>query len=239
MPPVPKPKSSAGNGNRNLVLAIVAAAVVAAGLIGGSLLTRGSSKPSSSSTDALALVKGIPQHGSVLGNPKAKVRMLQFEDIQCPICKQYTDAALPAIVSEYVRTGKVQLDFRGLAFLGPDSDTALRTIIAAGFQNKLWEVAGLFYAAQGKENSGWVTDAKVDEILAQVPGLDAAKVKSQANSDAVNQEAAAVKGEATVLKLQGTPTFAISIAGAKPYAIQVQTLTPDAFRPALDDALKG
>ena len=221
------------------MFAIVAAVVVAAALIGGSLLTRGGSKHVDSAAATLALVKGIPQKGTVLGSPTAKVRMLQFEDFQCPICKQYTDEAFPAIVREYVKTGRLQLDFRGLAFLGPDSDKALRTAIAAGFQNKLWEVAGLLYAAQGKENSGWVTDAKIDEILAQVPGLDAAKVKALANSDAVGQEAAAIRRDAAALNVQGTPTFAISIAGAKPYPIQVQSLTPSSFRPALDDALKG
>ena len=61
-----------------------------------------------------------PRTGMVLGNPEAKVRMLQFEDIQCPVCKVYNDDALPAIVDEYVRPVKVKLDFRGLAFLGPD-----------------------------------------------------------------------------------------------------------------------
>ena len=240
MPPVPTPRSSALGGRRNLVVAIAAAVVVAAALIGGSLLTRGGgSKHVDSTAATLALVKGIPQNGTVLGSPTAKVRMLQFEDFQCPICKEYADNAFPAIVRDYVRTGRIQLDFRGLAFLGPDSETALRTAIAAGFQNKLWEVAGLLYAEQGKENSGWVTDAKIDEILAKVPGLDAAKVKSLASSDAVGQEAAAVRREAAALKVQGTPTFAISIAGAKPYPIQLQSLTPSAFRPALDDALKG
>ena len=57
----------------------------------------------------------------MLGNPDATVRMLQFEDLQCPICKKYTDDAFPAIVDEYVRPGRVKIDFRGLAFLGPDS----------------------------------------------------------------------------------------------------------------------
>ena len=108
--------------------------------------------------------------------------MLQFEDLQCPICKKYTDDAFPAIVDEYVRPGRVKIDFRGLAFLGPDSLKALRIAVAAGFQNKLWEVVGLFYENQGEENSGWVTDELIDEILAEVPGLDAAKVKADAKS---------------------------------------------------------
>ncbi len=219
MPPVPKPPTASKRRNRNLAIAIAVAGLVAVALIAGSILfTRGDSNdaatttaPTETATDttdaALSLVAGIPQKGTVLGNPDATVRMLQFEDLQCPICKAYTDDAFPAIVDEYVKPGRVKIDFRGLAFLGPDSDKALRIALASGFQNKLWEVVGLFYENQGEENSGWVTDELIDEILAQVPGLDAAKVKVDAKSAAVTKEIAAVQAEATALRVQGTPSF--------------------------------
>ena len=54
----------------------------------------------------------------MLGKAGTTVRLLQFEDLQCPICKRYTDEAFPAIVNEYVRTGRIKVDFRGLAFIG-------------------------------------------------------------------------------------------------------------------------
>ena len=165
--------------------------------------------------------------------------MLQFEDLQCPICKKYTDDAFPAIVDEYVRPGRVKLDFRGLAFLGPDSLKALRIAVAAGFQNKLWEVVGLFYENQGEENSGWVTDELIDEILAEVPGLNAAKVKADSKSAAVTKEIAAVQAEATALQVPGTPWFYLAVGVNAPYELQPQSLTPGEFRPALDDALNG
>ena len=34
-----------------------------------------------------ALFEGIPQDGAVLGSPDAEVTMIQFEDLQCPVCK--------------------------------------------------------------------------------------------------------------------------------------------------------
>jgi protein-disulfide isomerase len=231
------------------MIAIAAAGLIAAALIAGSILFTGgdgndavatTSATSADTTDAaVSLLAGIPQNGTVLGNPEATVQMIQFEDLQCPICKTYTDDAFPSIVEEYVKPGRVKIDFRGLAFLGPDSDKALRIAIAAGFQNKLWDVVALFYEQQGAENSGWVTDAKIDEILSQVPGLDVAKVKVDAKGAAVNKEIAAVQAEATALQVPGTPSFAIGIRLSKPYEIQPQSLTPSAFRPALDDALSG
>ena len=242
MPPVPKPPAPKTGRNRNLVIALSVAGVIVAALIAGSvLLTRGGGDTASTTgtgSAPVSLVAGIPQQGTVLGSPEATVRMLQFEDIQCPVCKAYTDDAFPAIVEEYVRPGRVKLDFGGLAFIGSDSDKALRIAVAAGFQNKLWEVVGLLYENQGKENSGWVTDELIDEILAQVPGLDAAKVKAAANSPAVTTEIAAVKAKGEALAVTGTPSFFIVRGVNQPYQIQVP-LTPEAFRPALDDALKG
>jgi protein-disulfide isomerase len=239
MPPVPKPTTKK-RPRRNLIIAVAAAVVVAGVLIVGSLVLGGSSGSSSSSADGTPVdIAGIPQNGTVLGKPGAKVTLLQYEDLQCPVCKDYTDAAFGAIVDEYVKAGKVNVDFRGLSFLGDDSKKALRIALAAGKQNKLWDVVGLFYAEQGTENTGWVTDAKIDEILAQVPGLDAAKVKADAESAEITRQIAALDAEAAASQVSGTPTFFIRIGTAAPYVLAPQSLTPDAFRPALDDALGG
>ena len=248
MPPVPKPPSAKKSANRNVVIAIVVAAVVAVALIVGSVvLTRGGGSndatPTTTGSGAsaaapVALVAGIPQSGTTLGNPKTLTKMLVYEDLQCPYCKKFTDDALPAIIDEYVRPGLVKLDWRGLAFLGPDSTKALEIALAAGRQNKLWEVIGLFYEKQGTENSGWVTDQVVDDVLASVPGLDAAQVKADAKSPEVQNQIAAIQDEAKINKVGGTPSFFIAKGVNQPYQLQV-ALTPEAFRPALNDALKG
>lgn len=257
MPPVPKPKKgkvpSKGQGpskdrrpSRNVLIALAAAGVAAVALIAGSLLlTRGNDSSSSStgssttSASQIAFLDGIAQNGRVLGDPKANVQMIQYEDLQCPICKDYTDASFQTIVDEYVRPGKVKIEFNGLAFIGPDSVKALRLALAAGKQNKLWQVVELLYKDQGAENSGWVTDSLVDQILASVAGLDAAKVKADAQSADVAKQIAAIQALANARQVQGTPSFFIGIGIDRPYSIQPTALTPDAFRPALDDALKG
>lgn len=234
------------------MIAIAVAIAIAAALIAGSYLTRddgAESTPtettstettgSGSTSPAITVVAGIPQNGTVLGNPKATVTLLQFEDLQCPFCKEYTENTLPALIDEYVKPGLVKIDFRGIAFLGPDSEKALRIVVAAGLQNKLWEVSGLFYENQGEENSGWVTDELIDQILAEVPGLDAARVKVDAESAEVTKQINAVQAEATALEVGGTPWFYIKIGVNAPYEIRPTSLDPSAFRPALDDALKG
>ena len=63
--------------------------------------------------------------------------MIEFADLQCPYCREYALDALPAIVKEYVRTGKVKLVFFGMHFIGHDSETALQRVYAAGLQGTL------------------------------------------------------------------------------------------------------
>lgn len=247
MPPVPRPpkgkESSAPQArNRTLVIVVAAAAVVAVALIVGNIVFTSGGKDASSKTSgsagAIALVKGIPQSGTVIGNPKATTTMFVFEDVQCPYCKRFQDDALPSIIEEYVRPGRLKLDWQGLAFIGPDSSKALALALAAGKQNRLWEVVGRLFEKQGAENSGWLTAELVDEVLTAVPGLDAARVIADASSDEVKQRAASIRGYAAANAINESPSFLIRKGTGQPYRLQVG-LTADAFRPALDDALRG
>jgi protein-disulfide isomerase len=164
--------------------------------------------------------------------------MIQFEDLQCPICRAYQEDGFPRIVDEYVRPGKVKLRFAGLAFLGQDSEKALRYALAAGKQGKLWPYVADLYANQGDENSGWVTDDLL-ERLAGENGLDWSRLQSDAASAEVTQQMNVTSAEAARRQVPGTPTFFVQIGDGEPYVVQPSSLSIDAFRPILDDALDG
>ena len=68
----------------------------------------------------------------MLGKANAPVTIVEYADFQCPYCAQWAVDSFPAIVNEYVRPGKVRVVYDGVAFLGPDSLTALQTAFAAG-----------------------------------------------------------------------------------------------------------
>ena len=89
----------------------------------------------------------------MLGNPDAPVTLVEYVDLQCPYCAEWAVRTFPVLVSDYVRTGKLRIVFHGLAFIGPDSDTALRTALAAGREDRLWDVVAGFYVRQGAENA--------------------------------------------------------------------------------------
>jgi len=127
-----------------------------------------------------ARLRGIPQQGTVLGRPDAPVTLVEYADLQCPYCGVWARETLPQLVREYVRTGKVKLVFRGLAFVGPDSATGLTTALAAANQGRLWQVVDLVYANQGEENSGWLDDELLRSIGGQLPGLDVDRSRGNA-----------------------------------------------------------
>ena len=249
MPPKPrKPPARKQSGNRNLLIAAGAAAAVVLVLVGASLLLRGGDSNDSGSggtpgevtgvQEAKALLGGIPQDRAVLGSPKAKVTMIVFEDLQCPICRRYQAEGFPGVVESYVRPGKVKLRMVGMAFLGPDSEKALLYTIAAGEQGKLWQFQDALYANQGDENSGWVTDELLEKIATGLE-LDWAKLKKDADGAAVLQQANSMADEANQKQIQGTPTFYVQVGDQEPYQVNPSSFDPGEFASILDDALSS
>ena len=244
MPPKPrKPPAPRRAGNRNLLVAAGAAAAVVVVLVVASLLLRGGDSGGDPGTtvdsgQVSTLLAGIPQDRAILGSPKAKVTMIQFEDLQCPICADYQREGFPGVVDEYVKPGKVKLRFVGMDFLGPDSTKALSYTLAAGEQGKLWQFADSLYANQGAENSGWVTDSLLESIAGDL-GLDYARLKTDAAGPVTKQQAQSMGAEAAQRQVPGTPTFYVQVGDAEPYRVNPSSFAVEEFRKILDDALSS
>src|SRR3954451_5436087 len=99
--------SSAAKSRR---LKMLATALLGAGvLVLGAILVSQShdaktAKPNTASQSA-SLFAGIPQNGTTLGSPTAKVTLTKFALLQCLLSQQCTAPQLPAVVRDYVRTG--------------------------------------------------------------------------------------------------------------------------------------
>ena len=232
---------------RSAFLAVGMGLAIGAALIAASLLSAGSgatSAPPTAPTQSLSgvvevstMLDGIPQDGTTLGRANAPVTLLEYADLQCPYCAQWAIRALPALVEDYVRAGKLRIEFRGLAFVGPDSDTALRTALAAGRQDRLWHVVELLYANQGAENSGWVTDDLIATLTASVPGLHPEQVAADRQSAAVDAEIAKAQAHARAANVRGTPAFEIGRTGRALRSLEVTSLDPGQFRDAVEAVL--
>lgn len=143
----------------------------------------------------LKLYDGIDQKGITLGDKAAPATIVVFADVQCPFCRDFEISELPEVVEKSVRTGKAKVTLRLRAFLGEDSLTGANALNAAGLQDKMFETTGILYHNQGEENSGWVTDEYVRDLLGSVPGLDVDK----ALKDADGPEVEKLLGEAETL----------------------------------------
>jgi protein-disulfide isomerase len=186
-----------------------------------------------------SLFAGIPQHGTILGNANAPVRLVEFADLQCPYCDEYSVQALPALVRDYVRTGKVSMQFENLSFIGPGSVSAGRAAAAAAQQNRLWNFIDLMYLNQGEENSGYVTPSYLRHLLDAVPGLN---VPAALGASAAPSAAAALTRANTVATQDGvnaTPSFLIGVAGGPLRQLQPPNLTSAPFAAAFNALLGG
>src|SRR4051812_15050709 len=163
-------------------------------------------KPVAASSTTNALVAGIPEHNGVLGNPNAPYTVTEYLDLQCPICKAASTQVLPALIDNYVKTGKVKLQARTLHFIGEDSTTAAEFAAGAARQNKLWSFIETFYANQGEENSDYVnsdllsSDAKAADVKAAQASAYAKTSGAKSALDTADSDAAAVGANYT-------PTF--------------------------------
>jgi protein-disulfide isomerase len=139
--------------------------------------------------------------------------------------------------ADYVRTGKVRIVFRGLAFLGPDSRLALETAVAARQEHKLWDVVHALYLNQGTENSGWVTDTLLARIAAE-SGLDGGALAAARSRPRVALEIDRSARAATAAGVQGTPSFELGPTGGKLRLVELSSLGPDGLVPAIEAVLR-
>lgn len=155
------------------------------------------------------LFAGIPQQDLVLGDPDAKVELVEYGDLQCPVCKQFAEEILPPLVENQVRDGDVKVVFRNFPIIGPQSAPAGAAALAAGAQGKGWQYLDLFYHNQGAENSGYADDAFLTAIAEEVGVPDIDKWNKDRNSAKFEEEVEATNEEAERLGLTGTPSLAI------------------------------
>jgi protein-disulfide isomerase len=224
-----------------LALAVVIVAVIAIAVGSG-----GDAKPTAKKGEILpgqietnARFAGIPQRGIAVGNPNAPVTLVEFADLQCPFCRNYTTTVLPSVVDRYVRTGKLRMEFRNVSFIGNDSLRAAQMAGGASLQNKLWQYVDLFYINQGEENSGYVTDEFLTRIGRAVRELNVQKAMNDRSLPSVQRALTEAQTEWTVAGFSGTPAFLLGPTGGRltPMLGEQTAPTVDNVSQAIDAAL--
>lgn len=209
-------------------LALILAAVAIAVSLGGS---DGPERPEAG--ELSRAFEGVPQSGTVVGDPEAPLTVVEFGDMQCPFCAEFA-AAVPEIVERHVASGELKLDFQVLAFIGPDSERLARLVAAASLQDLAWPMVETLYARQGAENSGYATEEFLREAAESVAGLDAERALADLDSPAVDEVLAAAESRARELGVEATPSFFVEAEGERPHELELRSLDADAFAAALE-----
>ncbi len=224
-------------------LAALTVSVLAIGAVLIAVLTSGSTsqlapgKPVPGASQTLALFAGIPQHGISLGDPGAPATLVEFGDLQCPVCAAYALDTLPSIVNRYVREGRLRLVFRNLDSIGSDSARAARMSGALGEQNHLWEFIDLMYKNQGAENTSYVTDRYLRALAGAIPGVDVSRALHERSSATVEAQIDQAHVLARQLNLQSTPSFLLAPKGKTAQVLPSTDLSSASLAGPIDRAL--
>ncbi len=178
-----------------------------------------------------------------IGDKNAKVTLVAWEDYQCPFCKAVevghaqiqVAPAMPALIKDYVKTGKLRIVFKDYPFLGDDSK------IAALYGHSVWKLypdkfydwrVAMFTKQDEEGDKGFGDEASILALVKSL-GMDSAKIKADVTANVAAYQALvdADRAEGSSFGITGTPGF-ITGKVLIPGAVGI-----DEFRKAIDPQL--
>jgi protein-disulfide isomerase len=97
-------------------------------------------------TDWSRTVAATPEYGFRMGNPAAKIKLVEYGSLTCPHCRHFEETGFKPLVDKYVRTGIVSYEFRNLLLDTPDIAVSLLAHCAG--PGRFFPMAQLVYATQ-------------------------------------------------------------------------------------------
>jgi protein-disulfide isomerase len=188
------------------------------------------SAPAPAAAAASDMARRIPGDPAALGDPKAPVVLVEYSDLRCPFCGIYARETLPLLVNEYVKSGKLRVEWRDLPVFGQESVDAAVAERAAGQQGKFWEFNAATYAHAPERAHLELTRDSLLQLARDAGVPDMARFESDLASPTLLSRANADANEARSIGATGTPLFLVNgtaISGAQPV---------DVFRQVIDSA---
>ena len=163
----------------------------------------------------------------VLGSDTATVTIIEVGDYQCHMCKLWFEETRPLIIENYINTGKVNLTFVDMPFLGSDSIPASEATYCADDQGKYWEYHSALFQYQQEIDDGWASANRLQAIAFNL-NLDIDQFdKCMTTDDHYSRVNYNKQVAVTEFGANSTPTFMIvnissgdsqRIVGAHPYS---------------------
>lgn len=75
--------------------------------------------------DWTQVVNPTPQGGFVMGNPQAKVKLIEYGSMTCPHCAEFDETGVKPLTEKYVKSGQVSWEYRNYVRDGLDLTASL------------------------------------------------------------------------------------------------------------------
>ncbi|MBV9508894.1 MAG: DsbA family protein [Caulobacteraceae bacterium] len=155
-----------------------------------------------------------------LGNPNAKVTVVEYASAGCPVCARWNGDVWPAFKTKYIDTGRIHYVFREMLVGGPDE----QTLGASGFllarcagKDKYFPVVDAVFHAQPDIYEQHQSPRDVLLKIAQSVGMNESQFDACLNDNnallALNQRS---NDHATQGHIEATPTFVINGKALEP-----------------------
>lgn len=159
----------------------------------------------------------------LLGDPNAPVEIVIYSDYQCPFCARFFLNDESKVREDYVASGKANLIYKDLAFLGEESTNAALAANCAADQGKFWEYHDALFTVEtldNKENSGNL-NKDLFLAIADKLGMDKSAFESCFDSKKyageVDSDMAEAQNDLSKLSTPSTLVNGELVQGAVPY----------------------
>lgn len=208
-------------------IAVVTAVVALGGAAIGGMVANAA--PSSAKSAVVVAPPGATDAGGiVVGSASAPLKLIAYEDPQCPVCKDFEQVNGPTLRAA-VNAGKVSVEYRMRSFIGAESVRAANALAAAAAEGKFEALREAEFLNQPQERSGGYTTNDLI-ALGRAVGLDSPQYVDAVRSMKYAGWVAKVDDRASKDGNVGTPQ--LMRVGGKALSIQ-ETLDPQLFKAAL------
>lgn len=198
--------------NRAVIGAVVAVVLVIVGV--GFYAQSNRDKTGQAATSVPGNLTG--RYSVTIGRTSAPVTIKLYEDLQCPICREF-EAATGTQVQAAIAAGKVKVDYHMVAFLDRSSTTnyssralnAAMVVLDTAGPGAFLRFHTLLYDQQPAEATAGLSDQQLIGYAVQA-GAERAKVSGPINSDVYHQWVLNATDQMSRDNVTGTPTVFIN-----------------------------
>jgi len=226
-------------------ISIPVAIVVAGALIGFAVYMSGkpvnaptAPTPGGSPTASEVKINPVSSNDHILGNPNAKIVLVEYSDTECPYCKRFHET-LQRLMTEYGKDGSLAWVYRSFPIpslhpKAPKEAEALECAAEQGGNTAFWKYTDKIYEITPSNNN---LDMAQLPIIAGDIGLDVTAFNTCLSSGKMAAKVKAQYDDGVAAGAQGTP-YSVLITKNEKIPITQGALPYENMKEIIDSLLK-